>query len=92
LGGPGQIAEDLLGEVMARAKRTHAELRISQRSGRLGPLDDCRFVAVSPDGEWVATGSQNLSAQVWHASEIRKEAEIPAECGTSVALARMENG
>ena len=29
------------------------------RSGRssVGPLDDCRAVAVSPDGQWLATGS-----------------------------------
>jgi eukaryotic-like serine/threonine-protein kinase len=36
----------------------------------VGPLDDCRYVAVSPDGKWLATGSHGKNgAQVWQISD-----------------------
>ena len=56
----GMIAEDRLGQVLALANRNRADLQISGSMTRIGPLDDCRSVAVSPDGEWLATGSHQL--------------------------------
>jgi hypothetical protein len=44
---------------------------------RVESLDDCRYVAVSPLGEWLATGSHNLGTQVWRASDAKKEADLP---------------
>ena len=36
----------------------------------MAPQDDCRYVAISPDGKWLATGSHGVSgAQVWQISD-----------------------
>jgi hypothetical protein len=54
----------------------------SQRRLRLGPQEDVRSCAVSPDGRWVATGSHNLSqgggAKVWDARTGRLLCTLPA--------------
>ncbi len=55
----GQFDEDRTGRIIAAARNTHAEVRISGRSTQIKPLDECRYVAVSPDGEWLATGSHH---------------------------------
>ena len=61
------LAEDQLGRVVALANFSRAEVQISGHFTQVGPLDDCRSVAVSPNGEWLATGSHNgTGAQVWH--------------------------
>ena len=37
---------------------------------RIGPLADCRYVAVSPDGQWLATGNhETTGAQVWRVGD-----------------------
>jgi WD40 repeat protein len=44
---------------------------------RLGPQSDVRYVAVSPNGRWVATGSHNGSdVKVWEARSGRLEKEL----------------
>jgi serine/threonine protein kinase/WD40 repeat protein/tetratricopeptide (TPR) repeat protein len=47
----------------------------------LGPQEDVRCCAVSPDGRWVATGSHELhegaGAMVWEARTGRHEADLP---------------
>jgi hypothetical protein len=51
-----------------------------ERTIPVGPLDDCRGVAVSPDGEWLATGSHGTSGfQVWHIHDATKVAQINIE-------------
>ena len=82
----GQIAEDRLGRIIATPRHTHAEVLISGRLTRVGPLDDCRYVAVSPDGEWLATGSHHSGAQVWRVRDAEKVAELPVNTGTAVAF------
>ena len=56
-----EIAEDRSGRIVALAGHGHG-LRRDPASARssVGPLDDFRSVAVSPDGEWLATGSHRL--------------------------------
>jgi serine/threonine protein kinase/WD40 repeat protein len=48
---------------------------------RLGPQEDVRCCAVSPDGRWVATGSHSLhegaGAKVWDASEGNHVKDLP---------------
>jgi WD40 repeat protein len=48
---------------------------------RLEPHDDARYVAVSPDGRWIATGTHGASAQlkVWEADTGRLVRDLPAE-------------
>jgi WD40 repeat protein/tRNA A-37 threonylcarbamoyl transferase component Bud32 len=47
----------------------------------LGPQEDVRFCAVSPDGRWVATGNhfntQGIGVKVWEASSGRLVKELP---------------
>ena len=46
----------------------------------MGPLDDCRYVAVSPDGQWLATGSHGQNgAQVWRIRDGTQVAELTIE-------------
>jgi tetratricopeptide (TPR) repeat protein len=65
VGGCG-IDEDRLGRIVAKAVRSRAYVQTAERAFHVGPLDDVRSVAVSPDGQWLATGSHGQSgAQVW---------------------------
>ena len=57
--GHGGIAEDRSGRIVAKADRDYAYVATPERTIRVGPLDDCRCVAVSPDGQWLATGSHS---------------------------------
>ncbi len=84
----GHIAEDGLGRVIARRGPggSYAEVEISGRLTEVGPLDDCRHVAVSPLGEWLATGSQRVGAQVWRVSDGEKVKELPVNMGRWIAF------
>ena len=55
---------------------------------RLTPHEDVRFVAVSPDGQWVATGSHGASTKVkvWEAQSGKLEEELSVETGTMVGF------
>jgi len=55
---------------------------------RLEPHDDARYVAVSPDGRWVATGSHGASTEVkvWDARTGKPEKELPVESGATVGF------
>ncbi len=80
------ITEDREGRIVALASFTRAEIQISGRMTHVGPLDDCRDVAVSPDGQWLAIGSHHLGAQVWRVSDQMKVADLPIDWGTRVAF------
>ena len=82
----GTIAEDRLGQVVALANPNRADVQIAGSLTRFGPLDDCRSVAVSPDGEWLATGSHQLGAQVWRIRDKKKVAELAIDNGTKVGF------
>jgi serine/threonine protein kinase/WD40 repeat protein len=55
--------------------------RTSNRTLSLGPQDDVRSCAVSPDGRWVATGShgntESVGAKVWDAESGQHVADLP---------------
>ncbi len=60
------IASDRSGRIVAKANVRFACVATPERTFSVGPLDDCRYVAVSPDGEWLATGNHDTTgAQVW---------------------------
>ena len=63
----GSIAQDRTGQVVAVTLGSRAIVTTPERTIQVGPLDDCRSIAVSPDGQWLATGSHDKNgAQVWH--------------------------
>jgi WD40 repeat protein len=77
---PGEcaIAGDRSGEVVALANGDWTHVVTAERTFRLGPLDDCRHVAVSPDGEWLATGNHGTTgAQVWRIRDGERVADLP---------------
>ncbi len=81
------IAEDRSGRIVAKARSDYAYVATAERTIRVGPLDDCRGVAVSPDGQWLATGThQGRGAQVWRIHDSTKVAELPIDCGTGVSF------
>src|SRR5262249_14436529 len=59
-----------------------------KRSFPLGPQNDVRSCAVSPDGRWVATGTHGLregaGARVWDAQEGKHVADLPMNSFTGV--------
>ena len=70
---------DLSGRVVALPNSGEALVHTPERDFRVGPLDDNRYVAVSPDGRWVATGSHgDQDGHVWRVSDGRKVADLPA--------------
>jgi serine/threonine protein kinase/WD40 repeat protein len=71
-GAPIAIAQSPDGLVLASAQFEGAVVRHADQPDRLiplGPHTDARFVAVSPDGQWVATGGHGYpgGAKVWEA-------------------------
>ena len=57
------------------------------RAFTVAPLDDCRYVAVSPDGQWLATGSHDTDgAQVWQISDGTPVANLKVEGLVGVAF------
>jgi eukaryotic-like serine/threonine-protein kinase len=81
------IAGDRLGRIVAKADHTYAYVATPERTIRVGPLDDCRNVAVSPDGQWLATASlQSGGARVWRITDGAKVAELPIDGVTPVAF------
>jgi WD40 repeat protein/tetratricopeptide (TPR) repeat protein len=81
-----QVGEDRSGRIVAQANHGYAQVVTPGGTFRLGPLDDCRGVAVSPDGRWLATGSHVRGAQVWSVADGTKVAELPTESSTAVAF------
>ena len=74
------IAEDRAGRIVAMAYGDHALVATPERTIRVGPLDDCRYVAVSPDGQWLATGSHGMNgAQVWRIRDAARVADLQVE-------------
>ncbi len=82
------IAEDRSGRILAKADHEVAFVATAQRTIRIGPLDDCRYVSISPDGQWLATGthSESRGAQVWRTADGTKVFDLPINYGTGVAF------
>jgi WD40 repeat protein/tRNA A-37 threonylcarbamoyl transferase component Bud32 len=74
-----RIAEDRSGRIIVTPRRTYAEVLISGSVTQVGPLKECRYVAVSPDGEWLATGGDDWDAEVWRIRDGKKLAEFPVD-------------
>jgi WD40 repeat protein/tetratricopeptide (TPR) repeat protein len=78
--GDSGIAEDRSGRILALANHGVAHVLTPERAFDIGPLDDCRSVVVSPDGEWLATGSHGQGgAQVWQVRDGAPLAKLAIE-------------
>jgi WD40 repeat protein len=78
--GTQQMATDLSGRIVALAEFDRAFVQTPERVFSVGPLDDCRNVAVSPDGQWLVTGSFGKNGfQVWHIADATKVAQVAVE-------------
>jgi eukaryotic-like serine/threonine-protein kinase len=87
-GGLG-IALDRSGYSVAVTRGGSAVVSTSERTVHVRPLRDVRSVALSPDGDWLATGCFNArGAQVWRVRDATavKVAELPVDSGTRVAF------
>jgi eukaryotic-like serine/threonine-protein kinase len=82
----GSLAEDSSGRFVAVAAGRNGYVTTPGGTVRVSPLDDCNSVAVSPDGQWLATGSHARSrgAQVWRIRDGKKVKDLPIDHGTSV--------
>jgi WD40 repeat protein len=72
----GAIAEDRSGRIVAQAQFDLAFIATPERTTPVGPLDDCRDLTVSPDGEWLATGSHAGVGQVWRVRDAAKVKDL----------------
>jgi eukaryotic-like serine/threonine-protein kinase len=84
-----EIDEDRSGQILALADHGSAHVITPERTFRVGPLHDCRYVAVSPDGQWVATGTHagpgvESEARVWRVSDQEQVANLPLTGSVSV--------
>ncbi len=76
----GEVAEDRFGRVVALAVGDCAYVCTADRVFQLRSLDDVRSVAVSPDGEYLATGSHGKNgAQVWRIRDAAPIAHLEIE-------------
>jgi WD40 repeat protein len=85
--GIAKIDADRSGRIVALADFGFAFVATPERTSRVGPLDDCRFVAVSPDGQWLATGSFGKNgAQVWRVRDATQVAHLAIEGSVDVVF------
>ena len=60
---------------------------------RSGPLDDCRGVSVSPDGQWLATGSHQIGGvTIWRLPDGRQGDEAAHRERGGLSSARTASG
>ncbi len=82
------IAVDRSGRITAKADHSYVYVATPERTGRIGPLNDCRYVTISPDGQWLATGTQGAGhgPVVWRVCDLTKVAGLSVDDGTGVAF------
>ena len=74
---------DRSGRVVALPRFSEALVHTPERDFRIGPLDDNRAAAVSPDGQWLATGYHDgMGAHVWRIRDSVKVANLPTGVST----------
>ena len=81
------IAEDRSGCIVAVADHNYAFVAASNRRFQVGPLADCRYISVSPDGHWLATGSHAAGGvQIWQIGDRAEAVKLPTDEGTLVCF------
>jgi hypothetical protein len=86
--GLEEIGTDRSGRIVALAESSLAFVATPERTFHVGPLDDCRRVAVSPDGEWLATGNHGGTdtARVWRLRDATQVAHLAIEGSANVVF------
>jgi WD40 repeat protein/Flp pilus assembly protein TadD len=76
--GLSGIAEDRSGRIVAKPIGAAAYVTTPRGTIMIDGLNDCRALAVSPDGQYLATGSHlaGQGAQVWRISDRKKMADL----------------
>jgi hypothetical protein len=78
---------DRAGRVVALPRFSEVLVHADGRDLRIGPLDDNRYAAVSPDGRWLATGGHNGGGvRVWSLNDGRRVADMSTQDIASVAF------
>jgi serine/threonine protein kinase/WD40 repeat protein/Flp pilus assembly protein TadD len=86
-GTDSTIAEDRTGRVVAVAAHDSAYVALDGRMLKIGPLDDCRYVSVSPDGHWLATGSHITGGvTIWKLPEGSQVAGLSSELSNQICF------
>ncbi len=81
------VAEDRQGRVVAAAGFARSYVLTPERTFQVEPLDECRSVAVSADGTWLATGSpQTEGVTIWRVSDGARVATLPVDEATNVCF------
>jgi WD40 repeat protein/tetratricopeptide (TPR) repeat protein len=74
------IDEDRKGRIVALADYATVHVLTSDREFHVGPLENCRAVAVSPHGQWLATGSHaGGGIKIWRARDGGWVADLASE-------------
>ena len=74
------LGADRSGRIVAQSARDRAFVTTPEGTVSVGPLQDCRSVTVSPDGQWLATGSHGVNGfQIWRIRDATKVAEVPID-------------
>jgi serine/threonine protein kinase/WD40 repeat protein/Flp pilus assembly protein TadD len=72
-----RIDEDRAGRIVALANHDTAHVVTPDRSFEVAPLEDCRSIAVSPDGEWLAAGSHiGGGVQIWRVRDATRVGDL----------------
>ncbi len=77
------IAEDRSGRIVAVAYHNAVHIMTPEREFTVSHLDDCRGADVSPDGQWLATGSHQVGGvRIWRIADATEVAKLPIEGGS----------
>jgi hypothetical protein len=83
----GEIDTDRSGRIVALSGGTFAFVATPEGTKLVGPLDFCSYVAVSPDGEWLATGDHlKNGVQVWRLHDATEAAHLAVDGSVDVAF------
>jgi WD40 repeat protein/tetratricopeptide (TPR) repeat protein len=77
------LGEDRSGRIVAVAYRSAVHVLTPQREFTVSHLDDCRSADVSPDGQWLATGSSMFGGvRIWRIADGAEVSKLRIEGGT----------
>jgi WD40 repeat protein len=77
------LGEDRSGRIVAVAYRSAVHILTPQREFTVSHLDDCRSADVSPDGQWLATGSSMFGGvRIWRIADATEVSKLSLEGGT----------
>ena len=77
-----QIVTDQTGQTVAVAAHQEAQVLLGNRTIKIGPLDDCRGLSLSPDGKWLATINHvTYGLMLWSLPDGARVPDLPFDRG-----------